>query len=62
MKQHAYILGRLIETRAHRHVLERYMEMVQERRDLHGVMDASADLRETDARIQTLLWVLEMKE
>lgn len=44
--------------KSHLAVLEEYMKMVQNKGDMHGVMDASADIRETIARIEVLEWVL----
>lgn len=42
-----------------RDVLVLYSKFVQDRGDLHGVMDAAADLREMNARIEALEWALE---
>ena len=48
--------------KSHLAVLEEYMKMVQNKGDMHGVMDASADIRETVARIEVLEWVLECRQ
>jgi hypothetical protein len=58
MRDEPEIRNRLTVLAAQRAVLEDYMGLVQERGDLHGVMDASADMREMDARIEALHWVL----
>lgn len=36
-----------------------YLDMVVNRPDWHGVMDAAADLRDTEAEIEALRWVVE---
>lgn len=39
-----------------------YMTMRQEMLDWHGVMDASADIRELESEHRTLLWVIRHGE
>jgi hypothetical protein len=51
-------LDRLDELRERRTACAAYLETVRRREDWHGVMDMSADIRELDAAIATLEWVL----
>ncbi len=46
----------------HIEVYNSYMRMAVERRDLHGVMDVSADLREVEAEIRGLELALSFIE
>lgn len=40
-------------------VLEEYLEAKWESRDLHGVEDAASDLRDIEAEMAALRWVIE---
>lgn len=39
--------------------MEAYLELRVSLRDWHGVMDAAADLRELEAKLAALRWILE---
>ena len=58
MKPQEQIEGTLRCQQAHLAVLQEYMKMVHTKEDWHGTMDASADIRETIARIEVLEWIL----
>lgn len=52
------IRAKLAELHEERSTLGWYLEVVIRRGDMHGIMDAAADIRESDATIDALRWVL----
>lgn len=52
------ITSRLRGLIAQREHYQQHMQVISDRRDLHGVMDCAADLRELDSAIRQLEWVL----
>lgn len=60
MKGYEELVKRREELEKLRSSLCAYLDdVVLERQDWHGVMDAAADLREVDAKLEEVAWVLE---
>jgi hypothetical protein len=58
--QNTKILARLAEIEAHLATMRTYLDMRNKSKDWHGVMDASADIRELEAEAKALRWVLNL--
>lgn len=56
------IPARILALQSRHSVLLDYLDMATERADWHGVMDAAADLREVDAELEALRWVISGSE
>lgn len=52
------LTGRLTELGAARRVMEDYLHLKLRENDMHGVQDAASDIRDIDAEIAGLQWVL----
>jgi hypothetical protein len=58
VKKARAIIDRIEELKEHREVMLQYASLVRRNGDWHGVMDAAADIRELDAELTALRWVL----
>lgn len=58
MKTEDQLRVRLHNLRIQIHTMEQYRDVCIQRHDRHGVMDAEADMRELEARVDALLWVI----
>jgi hypothetical protein len=60
MRTEQQVIVHIEELRALRNRLVVYLDdVVRARDDWHGVMDAAADIREVEAELAALRWVLE---
>ena len=61
MRSQPYIESELKNLQLKRVLLVDYLKLKLEDEDWHGVEDAGSDLRDLDAKIETLQWVLGEK-